>query len=291
MVDVFTCTNCSFKTKYSTSFRRHILIHSNEKQHKCSVDGCSYTTYRNDALIRHRKAHENEDTFTCTYPGCSYKVHRTDTLKRHAMTHTGVKNIKCMVENCGYATSRKDSLSVHTKVIHTEEGRQRQKREEERIAKALTAAGISFKREHRIEFDCIGRTWCFIDFVIISNGVVIFLEVDEFQHIAYGVSCEVRRMTDVHAACMLDGNTLPIHFIRYNPDRCRRGSTCLHINKHARESKIIDLVRDILSAPTERQLSIYYMFYDMNEDGTLAIHSDPDYPESIKEACVRESQN
>lgn len=72
----------------------------------------------------------------------------------------------------------------HVKGWHTVEGQQARKKEEERIAKMLTKAGISFKREHQIGFHCMGGTHCRIDFVIECKGWLIFLEIDEEQHSA-----------------------------------------------------------------------------------------------------------
>ena len=47
---------------------------------------------------------------------------------------------------------------------------------------------------------------------------VIFLEVDEHQHKTHLISCELRRMMDVHQSLVMEGNTLPIAFLRYNPN-------------------------------------------------------------------------
>ena len=46
---------------------------------------------------------------------------------------------------------------------------------------------------------------------------VIFLEVDEDQHKGCPISCDVSRMSNIVESLLTNVNTIPIHFIRYNP--------------------------------------------------------------------------
>ena len=77
---------------------------------------------------------------------------------------------------------------------------------------------IHFKREHHISYSCeedIENSYARAG----TNGTfgVIFLEIDEKQHEDRMLSCEVSRMAKILEILTLQGNTLPIRFIRYNP--------------------------------------------------------------------------
>lgn len=155
---------------------------------------------------------------------------------------------------------------------------------------ALDKAGLHYKREHKIDFACIGNgTFARIDFLLILHGHFVFLEVDEGQHTAgYGpVSCDMRRMSKVLESLTIEGNTLPIIFVRYNPhtfsvDGCRQ-----RLLKRDREDRLIS----ILTSPEStiynqgRGLTIQYMYFDMG-DGIINVLRDPDYHRYFAECCV-----
>jgi hypothetical protein len=128
----------------------------------------------------------------------------------------------------------------------------------------------------------MGGSCCYIDFVIIENGKIIFLEIDENQHVSYQVSCELKRMTDVHSACLIEGNTLPIHFIRYNPHRCSIGDIVAKVSRKVRESLLVNTIQQLLKRESSPPLSIHYMFYDVSTTGELMITSDPEFSESAQ---------
>lgn len=78
------------------------------------------------------------------------------------------KPYKCDFEGCDYACKTSGSLKTH-KRTHTKEGQARQKKQEQRVAKALDLAGYTmitaggvvsppmhYKREHHVDFVCVG---------------------------------------------------------------------------------------------------------------------------------------
>ncbi|KAI9008077.1 hypothetical protein BC832DRAFT_405882 [Gaertneriomyces semiglobifer] len=100
-----------------------------------------------------------------------------------------------------------------------------------RIEDVLKENGLTFKTEHMVDFRCAGTdgSRAYIDFLVEVNDEegklagFVLLEVEEHQHSSYSVSCEVRRMADVHHTLVLEGNTINIAFIRYNPHAFQRG--------------------------------------------------------------------
>ncbi|GAQ91764.1 hypothetical protein KFL_008480050 [Klebsormidium nitens] len=156
------------------------------------------------------------------------------------------------------------------------------KLKEERISQLLTTSGIDFKREHHIDFGCLQGTFARPDFIILMGGKVIVVEVDEFQHEAYGVACEVSRMLRIYEAWMLEGNGLPVHFIRYNPDPYQVDGTRKRVLRRAREARLLEAIHEA-SMSTRDGLQLRYMYYDI-EDGQPVIVQDPAF--TIGDCCV-----
>lgn len=178
--------------------------------------------------------------------------------------------------------------------MHTEEGAARQKKQEQRVARALEAAGIEYRREHHIDFSCIDSNLTFarIDFVVLCGGRVIFLEVDENQH-RFGydsgqLSCDMRRMARVVESLALEGNALPIEFVRYNPDAFRVDGALQRIPKKDRERILVDYLTSITDdglASEAAPLTITYFCYDC-EDLLPTVCADHGYDPHLRQ-CVQ----
>jgi hypothetical protein len=134
-----------------------------------------------------------------------------------------LKRQRCDVAGCGAAFADSGTLTTHKRSMHTPEGQARQKQQEQRVARALDKAHIDFKREHTIDFRCMGDadgSFARVDFLLIRHECVIFLEVDEEQHkFGYsGIGCDMKRMAKVVESLALECNDMPLVFIRYNPN-------------------------------------------------------------------------
>ena len=184
---------------------------------------------------------------------------------------------KCNHENCGYKTKLFENLKLHIQSMHTKEGQQRQKRQEEKVNKALLNEFTYCKelgdghppvshyvRERHIDFRCISdmdNKFARIDFVIGVIGGLVFLEIDEGQH-KYGCepSCDMKRMSKVMESLTISGNELPILWIRYNPDAYRVNGELKKIGKSIREKKLIQHIKSL--DLTGKSLQIEYAYYD-----------------------------
>ena len=214
----YQCSDCEQSFIMSHHLRNHQLTHSDETPHKCDV--CSAAFSRLDTLETHKHIHDNSVPRPHARDICGKRFTRTDHLVSHKRTHTKEKPFSCDYPMCGYKASQQSHVTAHKQAVHTTEGIRRHKRKEEGLAKALTRGGITFVREHRVTFECLDGTWASCDFVTVQNGRVLIVECDEFQHrySNYTVSCDIKRMMDIVAAWRLDGCTLPITIIRWNPD-------------------------------------------------------------------------
>ena len=275
--------DCTASFFFMKELKIHERIHTGETPYHCNFEGCVCAYNTRSGLVVHRRCHTGERPYKCSWEGCNYASTTTESLKVHLRQHTGERPYKCNEPNCSAAFVCPTNLKTHKFNHHTEEGRQLQKKQEMIIDKMLTENKIDFKREHRIDFKCIGRTHANIDFLIMMNGVMIYLEVDETQHDWYPLSCEVRRMSDVFGSMVIEGITMPGVFIRYNPHAYKIDGVTQRIKMKERHTLLLQAIE---KASTATQNQIMYLFYDLDENNRPCVLSDPDYDESIEEMVV-----
>lgn len=174
---------------------------------------------------------------------------------------------------CDAAFTTAGNRKQHVILHHTAEGQQRCKREEERIAKLLKCAGVDHKREHHVSFGCTEGSSARVDFIIVQNGKVIALEVDEYQHETYGVACDVSRMVKLFDAWLLEGNTLPVRFLRYNPHAYQVDGKKVVVAKKVREARLLEAIKEAAEADGDG-MHVRYMYYDAIS-GRPSITQDP----------------
>ncbi len=228
--------------------------------------------------------HEDKQ-FQCTFTDCDAMFYTSGDQRRHEILH-GEKQFKCKDENCSYEAHYQFVIDRHYEKIHSEEGMLRQKRQEEKIARLLTKHGIPFAREHSISFSCISdaNKYARIDFVIEMNGGIIFLEVDEHQH-RFGydsVNCDLKRMSYVMESLVYSGNTLPILWLRYNPNVYRENGIKQLIRQYEREEVLVDFMRNWTPGS---DMEIKYFYYNL-VDGELEIHRNEEYDDYFKSLCI-----
>jgi hypothetical protein len=270
---------CDYVGQHPSRTKRHVLTkHSMERPLKCQY--CEATFKQNENLKNHEAIHRNELIYQCDI--CEYKTITQSRLTAHKYWHNPNYIYECNL--CENKYSKNAHLLRHIDSVHKENGIKIRKKKEQEVADYLSSNNISFNREHYIDFKCVFEddTCCRIDFNIIYNDVVFFLEVDEYQHDWYSQQCETRRMYSVFQSLSVEGNTLPIVFIRYNPDRYKVKSENVKICKQIRMKNILDF---ITTFKTTSLFSIKYMYYDLQDD-KLDILTNPEYIEDVKEFII-----
>lgn len=270
---------CGLAFSQSAHLITHKRRHTGEKPFVCNYPECDYETAQTCALKAHKRIHTGEKPYVCDYPGCDHAAAVSCQLVVHKRTHTGEKPFKCEFPECGYAATQSSQVKGHFKAMHTVEGVQRRKKQEERVAQALTIAGIGFTREERVQFACEvrenKRQCAYLDFVVHSDTCVIVVEVDEEQHAHYPLSCELARMADVQSCLMLGGDARPLLFIRYNPHAFSVNGIPVKLKKCDRELKLVEHLR-LMTSTTHAPFAIHYMYYD-SCDGKPVLCADPDW--------------
>ncbi|XP_031707485.1 zinc finger protein 513-like [Anarrhichthys ocellatus] len=80
----FTCSLCSFTSRYSNHLKRHMRTHDGHKPYRCPV--CPYASAQLVNLQRHGRTHTGEKPYRC--PLCSYACSSLGNLRRHQRMHT-----------------------------------------------------------------------------------------------------------------------------------------------------------------------------------------------------------
>lgn len=282
--------DCNSEFKHLNTLKDHIKMHENKREFKCNYENCSSTFNTYCGLREHLMRHNNIKPYKCQYLDCTYESVSSGTINAHIKcVHINAREFKCEIDNCGYDFNLYSVLKKHMNEYHSEKAIQNKKKQETKIAKLLDKYNINYKREHQINFQCldnINKNFARIDFLILKDSGVIFLEIDENQHRfgEYSILCDMSRMTYIIEALMLDGNTLPILFIRYNPNAIKVDGVNKLITKSTRQNKLIEFINNY-QFNNEIPLQIQYMYYNIT-NSKLEIHNDPDYDDNIIETCI-----
>ena len=118
---VYECETCVYQTWSSSEFRKHVVIHKDEKPFKCSSPGCNFSTKRTDVLKKHELGHDAKNAFQCQYSGCSYTTGYKANLVFHLETHNTEKIYSCSFNGCPYRTKAHQYIKVHERTVHNPE--------------------------------------------------------------------------------------------------------------------------------------------------------------------------
>lgn len=216
--------------------------------------------------------------------GSQICIHRK--IRSVCLICSSLPTLTCDYPFCGYQTKRKIIFRNHIK-IHSEDNRRNRKKKETLIAQVLTKNNIPYTREHTVTYKCISdinNSSSRIDFVLEhrdQQGIfgLIFLEVDEHQHKWNMLSCEISRMSKIIESLRVDGNMLPIRFVRYNPDAFTVNGAKMKMKQDERHRM---LLQTLTATVFERPFGVKYLFYDSDENERPCVLKDSDYFESFK---------
>lgn len=288
----FCCEICDYSTFHSGHFRDHTRTHDGSKPYKCTHGpSCTYECTVLSSLKRHTRGHIGHKPFKCAFPSCSYETNDSGSLVKHRRIHSDLRPYVCNFPACKFKSCHPANLKTHQKT-HTPEGQIRHKRQERNLLNKLRAWGYAVDVEVTIRGkngNCLDTTRYFsrLDFVIVNCIThILIVECDEDQHSWYNLSCEISRMADVHAALLLAGYMLPLHWIRYNPcGKYSVGDDIFAVKRPEREIQLREYISSVCDGAVlpVGQNSVHYMFYDrVSVTGVPCVTLDPDFPPSMR---------
>ena len=108
----FKCEICDKEFPSPAKLRRHMLVHTTEKQFICTQCGKPFRRF--DSLKYHMKSHTGEKPYSCDICGKCFKTGKC--LRLHIRWHTGEKPYVCDICPNAYACSA--HLRRHKKSRH-----------------------------------------------------------------------------------------------------------------------------------------------------------------------------
>lgn len=110
------CSHCSKEFGGKTDLERHMLIHSDERPHKCNECG---KCYRQAVNLKNHKttAHEHKKQFACTQ--CPKSFALKERLRLHMRLHSGEKPYPCALCDKRFARGGQVSNQLNLRVYRT----------------------------------------------------------------------------------------------------------------------------------------------------------------------------
>ncbi|KAG5184100.1 hypothetical protein JKP88DRAFT_244967 [Tribonema minus] len=279
---------CNYACADRGNLTKHQCHHSGEKPHKCDVEGCSYASAYLCSLVVHKRTHSGERPYKCDFEGCVFSCTSSGTLITHKRIHSGEKPHKCDFESCDYAGTRSSHLITHKRSMHTKEGAKRQLKQQMRVANLLKEAGYTVDEECTIQYGgCVpdpDRHRARLDIYIVTiTSCILIVEVDEEAHASYLVSCELTRMLQVHEAILSRGYTVPVVFVRYNPNGCiTKDGVCIKMTREEREVVLLEFLGRVRDGQQvfQEPLNLVYLCYPTTY-GLPTVCEDTDFDEGM----------
>ena len=165
---------------------------------------------------------------------------------------------------CGERFRCAADLAVHRMREHSP-GLELRKRKETTVVAAVAEAvpGAVWDREVFVGWGGCGRDAfrAYVD--VCGQGTfggqtlgAVLLEVDEGQHSRYACDCE--RMVNVTGALRASGNTQPILWVRFNPDRFALDGQVARCRASDRLRRLVEMLEGVTF---EAQVAVVYLFY------------------------------
>jgi hypothetical protein len=309
----FICrfVDCTASFAQSSTRNAHERIHNRERPYACGFDGCDAAFAQSGALEVHKRTHTGEKPFRCNFRECDAAFAQSGVLERHKLVHTGARPYVCDIDDCGASFAQSSVLERHKASVHSKEGIQRRKLQEQAMQNALVFGGYvqsfergvvpppgQFTREVYFDYRCAladnfmpgERKYAYVDFVVMSpDGRLVFLEVDEEQHGYNSQLCETTRMWNICEAIAVAelGGDINVFWLRVNPNSgFHVGDRTLRTPREQRFSEVIRFIDNLKSSPDDEYMQVGYAFYDCEPNGRPLVLKDPDYHPDVLPGVV-----
>lgn len=251
--DQCSYNECKYRPSYGTVLtgRIHCATHA-DKSKEWYLKCCKHPTKCRNIAIYSKNGNN-------PYEFCMY--HTPDDYKSQL---TG----KC--SSCGLGDLLLDDQGKCV-IACTETQKYRMKYSEEEMNKYFRTAKFKYVRDSAVEGGCDKKRRP--DFVFDLGVGIIIVENDENQHRSRPCECEQTRMIQIHN----EYGGLPVHFIRFNPDRYKPDETKEDtIMLDRRLIKLVEIMKTHIETASEffernDGLTVTYLYYDGHSNNEYKI--------------------
>ena len=259
------CLQCSYRTRFPSYLKRHLLTHEETRRMVCIECGSLFKS--TSALNLHVREKHDSSAHVCQTCGLEFTHRRA--LDRHMLCHSDEMQFGCAL--CGYRCRRKQDLDRHMRTMHS--GKRRRKQHEEFLATLFSTLQITFTREFTVKASTFGgRKSARIDFFMQMPWGWLLIECDEMQHCTYNISEECLRMTAIWEYHRQRFPSDRLHILRYNSNNYKEDG----VVKKPSEQERLTRIQACLEYVPESDFVITYLFYRLAE-GVPAVTLDPEY--------------
>lgn len=260
MVDVKrkTCLSCNKRPNYGTHISGRIYcIDHRDKKREWKLTNCCYNKNKKCKSI----AVFSESGY---YPYTHCELHAPSNLK-------SILTEKCITCNLDGLVDEEKKCLLTCSVMHKDRGKQ----SENEMNKVFEEHKFEFIRDTTLDDTCSRRR---PDFTFNLGCGLLIVENDENQHKSRPCECEQIRMMQLYQ----ESNGVPVHFIRFNPDRyaCEdKKDDIIPLGK--RFQLLVKIITNITTNKEKffdkyKNLTVRYLYYDNYKNGDekniLTIH-------------------
>lgn len=120
---IFVCETCGVKMDRSSSFKRHIALHTGDRPFRCPNPGCNYSAIQKTHLKNHLERHREQTTKRPLYYNPTYECSECDystiykvQFDAHILTHLQITSLECL--DCNFIAPSEQILFRHN-LLHT----------------------------------------------------------------------------------------------------------------------------------------------------------------------------
>ncbi|KAH9948408.1 hypothetical protein B0H21DRAFT_734118 [Amylocystis lapponica] len=108
------CTVCKKAFAQSSNLRTHENIHEGKRPHACNIGGCTATFGDPSSRTRHRREKHGDRTYECSFVGCGSRIKRRKTFVEHLQKKHGVDDKSFNVGACYVYMSQTETPGSHS---------------------------------------------------------------------------------------------------------------------------------------------------------------------------------
>jgi hypothetical protein len=263
----FICKSCKKLASYGYKIPEYCISHKEKdmvdcRSKKCKIENCYTQPLYGILTATHCAKHKESGmkdlkTRKCQEKDCQIRAGFGINIPLYCSSHkkdkmTNLVDPKCVSCNL-FVVPNKRSMCWYCKPSDT-----KHRRSNEHDLAEFFKNNIDIPFQHN---KSVGKVCGSFrpDFVFDLNTHFVVIECDEDQHKQYDEMCEIIRMYNIYQSL-----GLPVHFLRYNPDKFKLNNVNISVRKKER----LNVLKHIFSEKIQKipnNITATKLFYDGND--------------------------